>query len=369
MITVDREALKNATAAIKSLEKRAFFTPSYIAFLSCESGAFSVRGTDGDNWLSIRMECGGEPLAPIQVDAAKLAELVSKMRGDELKLDTVDGSLIIKGAKGSSRKLAGVVTVYPEPPAPEGETDTIEVDAFRDAIAFCAPSIPTSDDKATYQGVRLQGGNAVAYNGAGFVGASVAARSAVTIAAGTIKLLKWLPDGGSVEMTVGERLTGFEWDDGSLISKQLEGSWSFLAKGIDAILPDHADTLNVHPSELATAINAVKVVAADDKTSKSKVVTLALSREGCTVSVASQAGSAEEPFDAEWSGDDMRVHMSAMRLAGILSGFDADMPVLIGITALPDNDTEPKKGCVFQQDNKTGFIGMLMQMTSNGYGR
>jgi DNA polymerase III sliding clamp (beta) subunit (PCNA family) len=359
-ITVNREDFNAACAAIASVAKKDGNSPaSSMAFLSGKDDALEVKGTDMNNWLMLDVIGSSGAFAnDVQVDAFKLTELVSKMRGDNLKLDGVDGSLTIAGEKGSKRKLAGLVTAYPEIGHFDGDTSTVSIDDMRSAIDFAAPNM-AGEDKIAYQAVRLQSGNAVAYNGSGLAAANAGNVPDVTIASSTISLLKFIPSGDVVTVTVGERLISFKWDGGALVSKQQEGDWPFLRSGLDAIIPEHDHALIVSPAELSAAIVAVRAVAADDKSSKSKIVTLMLSGNGCVVSVQSQAGEATEPFDGEWSGDDIRVNMSASRLGSILKGFVPDMPISIGITPLGDGKPV---GSAFRQDAKPGCVGMLAQI-------
>lgn len=362
-ITINREKFAFACAAIGGIAKKEGISPAAnMAFLSCHSGdTLTIKGTDMENWLSLEVPAKGD-MAAIQVDAFKLAELVAKLIGDEVKADVKDGSLHLTAGK-SKRKLAGQVTNYPEVPTPSGWGGAVDIDALRDAVAFVGPSI-AGVEKPMFNGVRLQGSNAVAYNGAGLAAAGIDGLEieGVTIAPSTLKLLKWLPDDGAVQFIIGERLLALEWANGRLIASKMEGDWPFLRDGVETVLPQHDHALIVHPSDLMASINAVKAVAADDKASGSKVVTLALSGDECMVSVASGAGTADEPLDAEWGGPDLRVNMSVTRLAAIISGFAQDMPVTIGITPLPDIGAEKAKGCVIRQDAKPGCVGMLAQI-------
>lgn len=364
MITLQREALSEAVQAIASLAKPNSFHPAAsMAFLSVEDGSATIKATDGDNWLSLTVAGDGTTTdTAIQVEAAKLNDLIGKLSGDMVKLDIAGGYLLLSSGKGSKRKLAGVATVYPELPPIDGDAVAVDVDAFRAAVDFCAPNV-ASPDRPTFNGVRLEAGHAVAYNGAGLTAATIATPfNPVTLRTGTLKLLKWLPSGGNVDVTVSERLIALNWDGGRIASKIGEGAWTFMSKGVDAIIPEHDWTLKAHPSSILSAINAVAVLAADDTGSKSKMIVLRLSRDECFVHTKSAAGSGEEPLDAEWSGDDLEINLSGGRLRQILAGFDADKDVTIGITPLPSEAGGAVKGCVFRQDSKPGFVGMLAQI-------
>lgn len=365
MITVNRQAFAKACQSANATASRDPNGPiTFLSFLSYSDGLLSVRATDTSNYLTHGIPSDGDGLQDIFLDAAKLSDTVSKMSGDELKLSTDAGALHITGGRGSKRKLSGSVMTYPSPPSPTGAAHALDIAAFRDAIAIAGPSM-AGDDKPDYHGVRVQAGSAVTYNGNGFVAAAIdglAVDVGVTLSASTVKLLKCLPSDG-VSLYVTDRMLAFQWETGSIVSKRMDNEWRFLANGIDALLPVHEHTLSVHPSDLLAAISAVRPVSADDQVSRSKVVVLSLSRERCSMTPSSQAGSAYEEFDAEWSGDPLVVRLLGDSLSSALAGFAGDMPAEIGITALPDRDgAEKPKGCVIRQPSRAGVVAMLSQV-------
>lgn len=352
-----------AHAAFASSKRDAIHPAATMAFLSYADSTLTIRATDMDNWLSLSIPCEGQTTQPsVQVDAGKFAELVGKLSGDTVKLDMADGSLHLTSGR-SKRKLAGVVTAYPEVVSPEGRTVAISAKDLKAALSFTAPSVSTEESKASFQGVRLQDGYAVAYNGAGLVAAPLAFDGvAATLAPATIKLIRGhIADDVMLDLYTDKRMIGIKWDDGELVSKPIVGEWPFLTMGVDKIMPSHDNHLKVQPSAFNEAIASVNAVAAEDKASKSKSLMVRLSRDGCFVSVESQSGSAEEPLDAEWDGDDMAIHLASGRLRQILSGFEAAQDVTIGITALPEGDVKPN-GCTFTQDAMPGYVGMLAQI-------
>jgi len=357
-ITVNREALATACAALASMVGETSFATNKIAFLSYASGQLHVRGTDLTNWLTFTIPVDGECMANVQVDAGKLSDLVSKLRGDDVRLSVDAGSLHLASGK-SKRKLSGSVVELPEPPAFDGPSATLSIAKLLEAFSFNARTMPGSDNPA-YEGIRLQAGHAVAYNGKGFSAAAVEGLGniAVTLTPSTVKLLK-AASGEVVRLAVGERLVSVEWDGGSLVAKQMLGAWRFLDGGIDRLLPAREHTLLVHPAELSRAINAVKSVADYDGSAKSERVVLRLSGDGCEVDVASQKGAGVEPFDADWDGPDITVRFLQSRLLAQLSGFSADSPISLGIAELvADKDA----GVTFRQAARPGMVGMLAQI-------
>jgi len=356
-ITINREALSSACSAIAALGGEGNSPTNKIAFLSLADGQLNIRGTDLTNWLTLSVPCDGEADA-IQVDAGKLADLVGKLRGDEVKLSVESGTLNLQAGK-SKRNLSGSVVTLPEPPPFTGTVVTIPADDLLSAIAFASKSMPGSE-KPEFDGIRLQAGHAVAYNGKGFSAAAVADLGdiAVTLTPSTVKLLK-VASGGPVRLTVGEHLVLVEWDGGSLVAKQLTGAWRFLDGGVDRLLPERANSLLVHPAELSRAINAVKAVADFDGSAKSERVLLRLSASGCEVDVSSQQGAGTEPFEADWDGPDIVVRFLQSRLMASLGGFAPDMPISLGILELTD---DKNAGVTFRQAARPGMVGMLAQI-------
>lgn len=361
--TLPLPALSQAAQAIRAATTTSLHPATSMAFLNLSATSLTIKATDMDNWLSLSVPCDGPADSlDIQVDATKFADLVAKLSGDTVAMEIKDGSLHLSSGR-SKRKLAGVATNYPEVGSPDGRIVAMRASDLKNALAFTAPSVSVEESKASFMGVRLQDGYAVAYNGAGLVASPINFDgSPTTLAPATIKLIRGhIADDAMLDLYTDGRLIGIKWDGGEIVSKPIVGEWPFLANGVDRIMPEHDHHLKVQPSALNEAIAAVNAVAADDKASKSKSLMVRLSKDGCFVSVESQFGSAEEPLDADWDGDDMSIFLASGRLRQILSGFASNEDVTIGITPLPEGDVRPK-GCTFRQDGMAGFVGMLAQI-------
>jgi len=359
MLTLNLATLIAATSALSSVAGEVNFATTKVAFLSYAGGALSLRATDLTNWLTFTVPADGDGMADMQVDAGKLADLVNKLRGDTVALAVDNGALTITAGK-SKRKLMGSVVEFPEHPAIAGDAVTLDTSALTTAIAFSERSRP-SDERPEFDGIRLQAGHAVAYNGKGFSAAAVEGLGsvAVTLTPSTVKLLSRVPT-DTIRLTIGERLVSVTWDGGSLIAKQMVGEWRFLDGGVDALIPARDHTLTVHPAELMRAVASVKPVAHFDKNAKSEHIVLRLRAGACEVDALSNAGAAVEPFDAEWDGPEVVVRLLQSRLAAIMGGYASDMPISLAITSLTA-DTKTA-AVVFRQDARPGFVGILTQI-------
>lgn len=343
MITIPREALSIATQAAATVAQSSHMPATDIAFISAAGGYLVIQATDGSNWQETRTACDGE-LDHLQVNAAKISEIVKGMRGDTLKLESKDGFLLISAKGGGKRKLATDKQVYPEPTKPDGEPIVFETDRLRVCLDFAAPSM--SDDSATkpqFCGVHLHSEagkhRAAAYSGTSIASIVIGDASqdvALTLAARTLTLLKHIPAGSQVEMRVGDRLVSFTWDGGCIVAKQIDGAFvPYLNR-----VPTHDAHLTIRPSEMVAGIRSILAVGADESASKSKRIELRLG-ERVVVATQSQQGQAVEPLDAAWSGTDMVMSFASKRLEDAVRGFGDD-ELTIGITALPKDISQMK---------------------------
>lgn len=363
MITINRETLSAMTQAAASVAKSGAASPAAeLAFVSTFDGRITVQASDMENWLSLSADAAGD-IGDVQVNAAKLNDLVSKMRGDAVKMD-VSGTDLTLSAKGK-RKIAGVIVAYPVVTPPDGDAIIFEADQLKAAIAFAANSM--ADDmilKPQYCGVHLHTHDghwyAAAYNGHSGFGAirfaEADTEAAITVPASTIKLLKWVPEGAQVAMRMSDRLISFEWQGGRIVGKQIEGRFVPYRKAI----PTHDTFLAVRPSELSAAVRAVAAVAADEKASKSKMIEIDLGPE-VSVNVASQVGQGSEPIDAEWNGDPMKMRLASRRLLEALTGFGDD-EVHIGMSDYPEDRTKVK-AITFRSADDDARFAMLMPIS------
>lgn len=365
MITVNREQFDEAAKSVASIAKKGAISPAAeAAFLSSsEDGVFSIKGTDMANWLSLSIPGDGGSIEPIQVDAFKLADIVSKLTGETVKIEAKDGYLHLASNK-SKRKIAGMATTYPVSPPVEGITSTINVADLRAAIDFAKPIVDVQHNMPMIRGVRLADDHAIGTNGGGFCAARCdGVGEPITLTIDTIKLLKSVTSSDEAELTHDGRRVSIRWDGGEIASSLIEGDWGFLrAGGVSGFIKDHDAHLTCHPAELMRAVTAVNALAASDSATRTSRVALSLSREGCAVVPKSSVGEGEEPFDAEWDGEDMTINILHNNLDRAFKGFDANADVVIGITALPESGNEGAKGCTIRQPSQAGLVAMVSQV-------
>jgi len=357
-ITINRETLSRACQVANSVpNKDAKFPVTQTAFLSFADNRLTVKACDLANWLSLDIDAQGDTLPDIQLETAKLADVVRTMKGETIRLDVKDGLLILLGDNRSRRTIGGNVLQYPEVQPPVNNAERIDAEILKEAVSMALKVMPNLNEKPDYQGVRVEGGHAVGTDGIGLFASPVPLTGEFTIAPGTTRLFKHLPDEGIVTVTHDDRKIALAWDGGSLVSSQfVAGSWGFMKRGLGVILKDNPHTLHVLPSDILAAVSAVKPVIEKDRVNKSDVARINLSSGSDGCSVAPENGGVEY-FDAEWDGPDFQVKFSAERLIAVLGGFASDMPVSFGITPLPE-----RVGSTVRQACNPDRVGMIMQI-------
>ena len=364
MIKIEKNELQRIASASSAVAKKGAAQPAAeMAFLSIVDGSLIVKATDMENWLSVSLDVSGE-IADVCVSAAKLSELANGISGELLKIDVVEGDLVIQG-KGR-RKLAGVTVPFPEPAVPDEKPVVFDTEALLGALADAAPTM--SDDVLTrphMAGVHIHSHDgryyAAATNGSAFVAIGFADSLqdiAVTIPAAAIRHLKAAAGSETITCRFGERGNLFEWEGGSLLTKVVEGAFPPYRR----IIPAHSDSFTVQADELVRAIKAVAVVAQDDKSSGAKRVELLLSRNGIVVSAASHQGTAEEPVEGEWSGaDDLTLHFSSKRMIEAIGSYgDAVIEVGASSYAATIHETKPLLIKPVGSDDKFSILALMM---------
>jgi DNA polymerase III subunit beta len=338
-ISITSETFKAMTTRTAAMAKSSVFEPSRYASLSYSGNTLTIESTDGHAWLSVTTAAKGD-LDAIQVEASKLNETVSRMRGETLKLETKDGKLTISSKEGGRRTLAGIVTAFPQPPAVDGVEVPIIGEALKSALAAIRDNMSTETmTKAHLCGAHIHSDSgklkAAAAYGAGVAAVpfgEATADIAVTLADTMVRHVGLIDD-GDVAMTVGERMTAFAWDGGTL-----RGSNVALAfPDYQAKVPAHATYLAVRGDELRDAMAAVSAVAEKDTQSKSDFLQLDLAPDAVTIRTRSRDGSeGEQPLDAEWSGEAMSIGFIAKRMAAALKPFgNEELKIEIGTAVEP----------------------------------
>lgn len=329
-ITIPRETLSRLVNASADVSKS-------VVSLSVTDGHLKAQATDNENWLTLTATVDGD-MKPIQVEAAKLKEVVATMRGDIFALDANDGWLHLK-AKGK-RKIAGLVQPMAEMTAPDGISLTVPADTLADAYAFTNMNVCEDVSKAYINGVHMHNHDgklrmvAVSGNSASVVDMQACADDvAVTVPKNSMKHLveKHLNqyDTGPVTITFGERLCAFTWDGGTLISRRVDAQFAPYMR----FHPSHTNTLAIRSEELASQSAAMSAVATSNR------VTLELGPQVAMYGQA-QGASGSEPIDAEWNGPAFRQSYDAKYMARCLAGF-GNVELSVGITELQFENGKP----------------------------
>lgn len=338
--------------------------------ISATDDTMTIQATDMDHWIALDLPCEGA-LEPVTVNAAKVVELVARMRAGPLKLDASESALTLSAKGGGKRKLMLVTIPFPDTPAVSGEPVTFEIARLREAIEFVGPSMADDmETKAQFCGVHIHSAEgrlrAAAYNGVGMASIDIAEGRAdpVTVGRRTIDLTKHLPKVGQVELTVSERMLSLRWNTGMIVGTRIEGKFpSYLDK-----MPEHSAELAVRADEMVKAIRAVAVIGSDETASKSKRLKMRLEDRkieyegedgnavsytaGASMIAESQEGYAEQPVESAWSGEKMDIGFASRRMEQALSGFgDDEMRIGIG---------SPIEAMVFRSVVRDDRMALLM---------
>lgn len=362
-VTIAKDIFASAVQAASSVaNNKATSTIGKSIRLVAENGQLHVRATDMTNWMRLSLPCDGE-MALIMVDANKLNDLASSLRGDLVKLDVDGGTLTIKTKGGGSRKIKGMDIPFPDPPAIDGDPITFEIAALRDAMDFCANCM--SDDvsvKPELCGVHLHGREG-RYEAAAFSGSSLAVAHigeghgelSATISANTLKMMSHLPRDGQVQIRLSDRRVSMTWSVGEMAASLVEGKfppyWT--------IAPDHDHELEIDAVELLSVMTAIEAVGTDESASKSKRYKLALADQ-VRLLVASQYGEGDEPMDATWTGPEFEMGFAGKRMGQALKGFGKER-VFIGISDY-DPVISKTKAIRIRSDAKKGKAAYVMPL-------
>lgn len=324
-ITIPRETLSRLVNASADVSKS-------VVSLSVTDGQLKAQATDNENWLTLTAAVDGD-MDAIQVEAAKLKEVVATMRGDTFALDVDDGWLHLK-AKGK-RKIAGLVQPVAEMVMPAGAVATVPADTLADAYAFTANNVCEDVLKAYINGVHMHVHDgklrmvAVSGNSASVVDMQACADDvSATVPKRAMGLLVKVAS-GSVAITFGERLCAFTWGGGALISRRVDAQFAPYMR----FHPSHTDTLTIRSEELASQSAAMSAVATSNR------VTLELGPQVAMYGQA-QGASGSEPIDAEWNGPAFKQSYDAKYMARCLAGF-GNVELSVGITELQFENGKP----------------------------
>ena len=371
--TIDKSVFVDAIAAVTKATNGGVSSATKIATITATADKITIKATNHNEWMSIDVAASGD-MDSIQVDAKALHEVVSGMRGTDLKLSVDDGHLTIVG-KGR-RKIAASATEYPAIEKPDGVAISFDIDVLRGALSFVYSNI--SDDASKMNGALM---GAHIHNHEGVLRAvSVAGNSCAcmdiqpcadqveaTLSKSTIGLLDHVTDGVIVDAIFGENMVSFTWGSGEIIAKRIDGAFP----NYQRLVPAHDHTLHITAKEMREGLSSIAAVATDDKQIGSRRTLLHLGPQmdddgalidGADAGLIAQAQGREgtQPLDAEWTGPNAKIAFAARVMSNVLSGFVGELEV--GIT--PFEVGEQPKPMLIRQKGLLDRFAFMMPLKS-----
>lgn len=362
-VTISKSSLANIVNAASSVAKKG--TAVDCVSLSAGGGKLTAQATDMENWITMASECVGD-LDEIHIDAVKLREVVSGMRGDLVTIHTDAGYLHLAAKGGGKRKVMTRQLTYPHVTPPKGPSANFDIDRLRDCLGFCAPAMMMDEsiNGGAFTGVHIHVVDG-SYRAVSTDKKKIAAIDISPVGSGddvkatltrqTLAMLKHVPDGVNVDVIFGEGRVSFTWDSGSIVAKKMASDFVDYSK----LVRQYEHHLTVRPSEMLAAIKSVSAVAADEIAAKSKRVRIMLSDDAVIQSRNHNGDEAEEPIDAAWDGPDGELVFTASFMSDLIGGF-GDSDVHIGIE--PFNGQGEPVAASIRSDSQPDRFGIFMPL-------
>ena len=338
------------------------------AFLSADGVNFTIRATDQINWLTLTIPCT-QVMESIQINAAKLAEIVNSIRTPDVTLSVVEGALVLK-SKSGKRTLKASPSPYPAPTDFDAPVVSLSAGRLLEAVAFCEPAIPADGgNKPEREGLYLHSHDGT-YRAVSFSGTLLhifdvtrgTEDFGLTIASRTLSLLKKaLPKDADLEMRTNNHRVSFKWDGGELIGAAIDMQFPKYLAYLER-LAKPAGLLAVRGPEFIGAARSVISVGLEDKGVGSKKVRLHLKSE-VSLHAQSQSGEGEEMADAEWVGPEFAISFASRLLEAGMSGFGDD-ELSVGISPLPVEFNAPPAPMIVRSIKRKDRVSYITPLRS-----
>ena len=337
-VTIERGTLLKALSHVQSVVERRNTIPILSnVLLRAEGGTLSLTATDLDIEIIENVPADAEQPGAVTAAAVTMFDIVKRLPdGAQVLLERLPAGRLRLSAGTSDFSLA----VLPEddfpslPQADDGHgfdvaTEVLErlIDKAKFAMSqeetrYYLNGIymhaSTDGDEPTLRAVATDGHrlarlDAPLPNGAEGLEGIIIPRKAV------IELRRLLDDAGNtVHMLVGSGRVRFSFDDITLTTKLIDGTFPDYAR----VIPQGNDRImRVAPSDFAKSVDRVSTVSAD----KTRSVKLALSDERLTLNVNSpETGTATEDLSVDYGGEAIDIGFNAKYLLDITAQIVGD---------------------------------------------
>jgi len=317
-ITVQRADLARALAAVSRVVERRNTIPILAcAHLLAEGDTLTVRATDLDMEMSVKVPAEVAQPDCTAVDAIRLGDIVKRLNGDSVELLIDSDTLSVKC--GRSRSKLATVDANDYPSLNVGEF-TAEFET--DIAALVAPVAYAQSDEETRYYLRgaflhqtTEGLAVVATDGHKLAKRQTDVSVAVPASIVPKKAIAALPKGVAT-VSLSPRTIRVVAGDVVLTSKLIDGTF-----------PDYQRVVPVD-NQLSVRVDKVRLTKATElamtvSDQRSRAVRLDIAPGAITVTARGAGGEAGEDIEAEYSGEPFSVGINGTYLVETLAAFGA----------------------------------------------
>lgn len=328
--------------------------------LEAEEGKVTLYATDLEIGLACTCEADVSEPGRVALPAANFLAMVEQFEDGDVELAAGPGQSYVAMRCGAFKSRLQVLASddFPDAPAAEGKSSTLDAAAFRRLIERTRYAINAGSSKTFLQGALLTlSGEAAAM--AATDGKRLALATAtnggsdarVIIPAKTLDVLSLQAEAGEIELIVGARHLFFRMDHRLLVSRAFEDKFPKYEQSIP-----HANdrVVTVGRNALAAALRRVRLVSPE-----TKAIYFALEPNALHLSSSSaEVGSADEVVPVAYEGPSFRICASG---AYVLDFLEAAGGQSVTIMLKEPSSAGQQKNAMLLMDGPD-HLGVIMLM-------
>ncbi len=329
--TCDRKKLIDGISKVQGAVGSNATLPALEGILfSAGNGYLTLTGYNMELGITTAIEANVEQAGEIVLSARVFGEIVKKMPGDQIALETDDALMCTVKSGRSKFAIVGMAAAeFPELPAlSDGISFSFNAELLDNMVRMTRFAVAKTDDKPMYTGIlfQLEEGKITMVAVDGY---RLAIRKEVITNDLNLKfivpektlseILKLLPENDEkIQISVGKRHIVFEIGHILVVSRLLEGEF------IDyktAVPPNHTTEVLVDTKSLLESIDRVALLIND----RAKVFIKCVFEENqIKASCESVIGNADDRIDAEIHGERIEIGFNSRYLLDALRAVETD---------------------------------------------
>ncbi len=328
-VICDRQILEKALVKAKEATERKAALPILTnLLLVAEGDTLTVKATDLENYLSLKLTATVVEEGSVCVSSPKLTNIVKNGNCSEVILNTSGDVLVVECGR-SKYKLATVdPEEFPEFPEPEGEKQSIVLEGklLLEGIERTDYAIPKDAENLVLNGMYV-GGKGSELHFVGTDGHRLALYKppvegldlSMLIPKKSLKVLKKLVgELDELKISSGENFAFIEGSDWKLAVRLLEGEYP----DYEVVIPENPPySALVNTEEFLKALKRVTLLIEG----KVKPVRITLADNLIKLEVSDpEFGEAEDEVEAEYIGETITVEFNAKYIIDALENFDSE---------------------------------------------